>query len=185
MIFLFQMMKKFIITGAAVLALFGFLMTHTSCQKEYNASTKDDTTTFRNPLQGDFTCIIGGGAMYVADIKSYADTGNVLTISTQQFSPNKSERVNKNISLTILNYDGPKTYKIHDGNALGTYIDVDSYETQTYTSIDVDTFSSITITNNGDKLEGSFFFTVRPVGGNPADSADIQITTGEFSIPKN
>lgn len=176
-------MKKTILSLLAVITGITWLTFSTSCQKDYNATTADDTMIVRNPMQGQFSCLLNG-IYYEADLKYYWDTAGTLSISTERFSPDKSERVYKTLAFTIHPYELPGTYKTSSGKVQGAYVNVDSFQTDNYYIVSVDTFENVTVTDNSGSVKGNFFFTLRPVGATD-DSQDIKVTNGAFDIPKN
>mgnify|MGYP001191877382 CR=1 FL=1 len=180
-------MKKVVLSLVIVMTAIGWLTFSTSCQKEYNATVLDDTVDVRNPMQGTFTCIVGG-APFTGNMKYYSDTTmediRFLSVSAQQFSANMSPRVYQNMSFSIIYYEGPGTYKTEGMFVTGGYSKVDSYSVENFSVVNVDTFSSVTITEDSENLSGTFFFTLRPVG-ELDNSKDINVVSGEFSLPKN
>ncbi len=180
-------MKKVILSIVIVMTALSCLTFTTSCQKEYNANTLDDTAVVRNPMQGTFTCIVGG-APFTGNMKYYSDTSiedvRVLSVSAQQFSPNMSPYVYQTMAFSISFYEAPGTYKADGIYVTGAYTSVDTYSVNNYAIVNVDTVSNITITENGSNIAGTFFFTIRPAGAT-SDSMDIQVQSGEFNIPKN
>jgi len=180
-------MKKVVLSLVIVMTALSCLTFTTSCQKDYNATVLDDTAVVRNPMQGTFTCIVGG-APFTGNMKYYSDTSiediRVLSVSAQQFSPNMSPYVYQNMSFSITFYEGPGTYKTEGMFVTGNYSKVDTYSVENFSVVNVDTLSNVTITEDGGNLAGTFYFTLRPVG-NTSDSMDIDVVSGEFSLPKN
>src|SRR6218665_3440054 len=118
-------MKK-IFQLALVCAGMGIIAaSNSSCSSVYDATPAvPGRDTMKNPLRGSFTATVDG-VEFVANSKYVSDQtfGGIrtLTISGVMDSKAKDPKNNQTISLSITNYEGPKTYLIQSGTA-GTYI---------------------------------------------------------------
>lgn len=158
----------------------------TSCSTSYDASPDvPGKDTIKNFLRGEFTALVDG-VQFTADMKQFSDntTEGVrsLGIVGNQFSYNKDPKNYSVITLTINNYTGPNTYLIDRSITNGGYSSVIDGLTSIYFAKAGDSLSTITITNDGDKVEGSFNFIVAPNGSGEADNHVI--SSGSFSIPR-
>lgn len=178
-------MKK-IFQFALVCAGVGIIAaSNSSCSSEYDATpTVAGRDTIKNPLRGSFTATLDG-VEFVANSKYVSDQTvsgiRTLTISGVMDSPNKNPETNKTISLSITNYQGPKTYPIQLGT-VGTYINLDKSVPTPYLAKTGDTTYLITITKDQGDVEGSFNFVVAPNGLGSADNHNVN--NGSFSISK-
>ncbi|PSK92765.1 hypothetical protein [Taibaiella chishuiensis] len=176
-------MKKFIQLAFVCLSI-GVLSASTSCSSNYDATPDvPGKDTMRNPFQGDFTAVVNG-VNFIAETKGYQDATvggiRVLTVYGIMNSANKDPKSNTSINLNINNYNGPGVYYIQQGVA-GVYTILNN-GTPTAFLARVDSANMITVTGDGDKIEGSFNFTVTPDGlENPNQQ---NIADGKFSIPK-
>jgi hypothetical protein len=140
--------------------------------------------TIKNALRGNFTATVDG-VEFVANAKYASDqvVGGVrtLTVSGVMDSKTKNPKYNQTISLSISNYEGPKTYPIQFGTA-GIYTVQDNGVYTPYLAKTGDTMALITITKDQGDIEGTFNFVVAPDGLGTANNHSIN--NGSFSIPK-
>lgn len=177
-------MKK-IFQLALVCAGIGIITAATSCSTTYDATpTIPGRDTIKTGLRGDFTATVQG-VEFVANTKYVSDQTvsgvRVLTISGVMDSKAKDPKTNQTISLSITNYEGPKSYPIQFGTA-GTYINMKESASSVYLAKANDTNNVITITQDGSEVKGTFNFVVAPNGIGTADN--INVANGTFSIPK-
>ena len=177
-------MKK-IFQLALVCAGIGIVAASTSCSSVYDATPSiPGRDTIKNALRGDFTATVDG-VEFVGNAKYASDqTVNgvrTITISGVMDSKAKDPKTNQTISLSITNYEGPKTYPIQFGTA-GSYIVQDEGVYTTYLAKTGDTMALINITKDQGNLEGTFNFVVAPNGMGTANNHSV--TNGSFSVPK-
>lgn len=177
-------MKK-IIQLVLVCAGIGIMAASTSCSSNYDATpTVPGKDTIKNPLRGDFTAMVDGQS-FIANSKYVSDkTENgvrTLTVIGYMDSPNKDPEKYKSIALSITNYNGPGNYPIQLGTA-GLYLIVDKTVQTPYLAKAGEEAHTITITSDGDNVEGTFNFIVAPNGIGTADNHTI--SEGKFNIPK-
>jgi hypothetical protein len=164
------------------------LMTVTSsCQKDYNATTADDTIKTRNPFLGDFTCIMNG-EQFVADFKSFSDVTfedtRTISIVAEKFSYDRDPEVSQVFTLTITPYEGPKSYPLNGWSVRASYNDrKKDGGTINYNGKVTDESAFIKLNSDGAAYNGNFAFELKPVGATN-DSFNIIITNGEFNLPK-
>src|SRR5690606_39135005 len=140
--------------------------------------------TMKNTLRGEFTAVIDG-MPYTAQNKTYQDQTieetRSLTIVGSHFAAATKGKDGQVITLNIHNYTGPNSYVI-DWSTNGVYTHIVEGEPTNYISKSGDSLSYIIITNDADKIEGSFQFNVAPNGSGNADNHVI--ANGSFSIPR-
>jgi|SRR5690554_3179582 len=172
-------MKKLI--NSLFIASFALILF--SCGKDYDSDPEFDKSLIRNNLQGEFTAQVNGEP-FEAVIKEFFDESvegiRMLSISGIEFSEDKDPNKQKMITFTIPYYEGPKTY-MPDSYFTGLYMDQDSILTKNYvTSLANDTLSHITVLQDGDRYEGSFYLMVIE-----ETTKDIlHLSAGHFNIPK-
>lgn len=176
-------MKKFIQLAFVCLSI-GVLSASTSCSSNYDATPEvPGKDTIRNPFQGDFTAVVNG-VNFIAETKGYQDATvggiRVLTVYGIMNSANKDPKTNTSINLSINNYNGPGVYYIQQGVA-GVYNVLNNGTPSSFLA-KVDSANLITVSADGDKIEGSFNFTATPDG--TGDVNQQSIADGKFSIPK-
>jgi hypothetical protein len=170
---------------ALVCAGIGIVAASTSCSSTYDATPSiPGRDTIKNALRGNFTATIDG-VEFVANTK-YANDQTVggvrtITISGVMDSQSKDPKTNTTISLSITNYQGPKTYPIQFGTA-GTYIVQKNGVYTTFLAKTGDTLALVNITKDQGDLEGTFNFVVAPGGMGTANNHNV--TNGTFSVPK-
>lgn len=176
-------MKK-IFRLALVCAGIGIVAASTSCSSVYDATPSiPGRDTIKNALRGNFTATVEG-VEFVANAK-YANDQTVngvrtITISGVMDSKAKDPKTNQTISLSITNYEGPKTYPIQFGTA-GIYVVTKDGTPTTYLAKTGDTMAMISITKDQGDLEGTFNFVVAPNGMGSANN--YKVNNGTFSIP--
>lgn len=177
-------MKK-IFPLALVCAGLGIIAASSSCSSVYDATPSvPGRDTIKNALRGDFTAVVDG-VEFVANAKYASDQTvsgtRTITISGVMDSKAKDPETNQTISLSITNYEGPKTYPIQFGTA-GSYIVMKDGAATSYLAKTGDTVALISITKDQGDLEGTFNFVVAPNGLGTADNHSI--SSGTFSVPK-
>lgn len=179
-------MKRFL-QFSLLIAGVSLLTATSSCQKDYNATTANDTIKTRNPFLGDFTCSMNGES-FVADFKSFSDVTFEGTRSVsfvgEKFSYDRDPEVSQIISLSISPYEGPKNYPLNGWGITATYTDRKKDGlTKVYRGKVLDESTSINVTADGNGFTGNFAFEFKPVGST-SDSFNIIITNGQFNLPK-
>ncbi|MFA6059400.1 MAG: hypothetical protein WC756_14435 [Taibaiella sp.] len=177
-------MKK-IFQLALVCAGIGIVAASTSCSSVYDATPSvPGRDTIKNALRGNFTATVDG-VEFVANAKYASDQTvdgiRTITISGVMDSKIKDPKTNQSISLSITNYEGPKTYPIQFGTA-GVYVVQEDGVYTTYLAKTGDTMALINITKDQGDLEGTFNFVVAPNGMGTANNHSIY--NGTFSVPK-
>lgn len=154
-----------------------------SCSSEYDASPELDKDDIKSQLRGEMTAVLQDTLPFDADTKTYFHTNeegiSTLSVSGMEFSEDKDPNYSKSITLTISDYQGPETY-IPGLNAMAMYNVVEDGVLLSYLS-ETNDESYITITQDGDKWEGSFQFVVRRQDG---QGEAVRVKQGSFSIPK-
>jgi len=166
----------------AVIAIAFFM---SSCSTTYDATPQiPGKDTIRNPFQGDFTATIDG-EQFTANTKYITDMSNdgmrYVSISGQQFNYNMDTTRYKIITLSIFDYQGPKTYYLNEGVS-GIYSNIDSNITTNYTTAQSDTLSAITITSDQASWQGQFNLMVIHTSDTEKDT--MYLSNGQFNIPK-
>ncbi len=171
---------------ASIFAGIGFFaLTAVSCSSTYDATPDvPGKDTIKNTMRGEFTAVVDG-VPFSADLKTFEDhtieeIRNLVVIG-EQFNYDRDPNFGKSISISISNYAGPNTYLI-DWSTVGTYANIENGEISFYQAKAGDSLASVTITQDGDRLEGTFNFIVAPNGTGDADNHVI--AEGKFSIPK-
>ena len=160
----------------------------TSCQKEYNANTADDTIKTRNPFQGNFTCYING-EIFTADSKTFSDitVEGVRTVrfSAMRFNYDRDPEIYKVMTFTLSPYEGAKGYPINGWGISAVYTDAkkDASATVVYNAKVIDESSNITLTSDASNYAGTFSFELKPTGAS-TDSFNLKVTNGTFDLPK-
>jgi hypothetical protein len=177
-------MKK-IFQLALVCAGIGIVAASTSCSSVYDATPSvPGRDTIKNALRGNFTATVDG-VEFVANAKYASDKTvdgiRTITISGVMDSKAKDPKTNQAISLSITNYEGPKTYPIQFGTA-GAYVVKKDGISTTYLAKTGDTVALINITKDQGDLEGTFNFVVAPNGMGTANNHSV--SNGTFSVPK-
>jgi hypothetical protein len=177
-------MKK-IFQLALVCAGIGIVAASTSCSSSYDATPSiPGRDTIKNALRGNFTATVDG-VEFVANAKYASDKTvdgvRTIIISGVMDSKAKDPKSNQTISLSITNYEGPKTYPIQFGTA-GVYTVQKEGVYTTYLAKTGDTMAMVNITKDQGDLEGTFNFVVAPNGLGTADNHNV--TNGTFSVPK-
>lgn len=177
-------MKK-IFQLALVCAGIGIVAASTSCSSVYDATPSvPGRDTIKNALRGNFTATVDG-IEFVANAKYASDQTvdgiRTITISGVMDSKAKDPKTNQSISLSITNYEGPKTYPIQFGTA-GIYVVRKDGVATTFLAKAGDTMALINITKDQGDLEGTFNFVVAPNGLGTANNHSVY--NGAFSVPK-
>jgi len=180
-------MKRFL-QLSLLLAGISWMTATTSCQKEYNATTADDTIKTRNPFQGTFTCTING-EIFTADSKTFSDVTvegvRTLSLSAMRYNYDRDPQIYKVMTFTITPYEGTKGYPISGWGVSAVYMDVQKNpaDTRTYNAKVIDESSNINMTSDATNFTGTFNFELKPVGSSN-DSFNLKVTNGTFDLPK-
>lgn len=162
-----------------------FLFFAASCSTDYDANPTGPDG--RNPFQGQFSAEING-VSFNADVKYFNDTtGNdirYVSISATEFPVDKDTLKSKTISLTIPNYEGPKTYYTNAGSSSVVYTHKDSAFLKTYMNAPGDTLAAITITGDQSSWVGTFQLMAVSFDLTGIGTDTIYINDGKFDIPK-
>lgn len=165
----------------------GIIVASSSCSSEYDPTPGvPGRDTIRNAFLGDFTAVVDG-VQFVANTKYYSDntTDNIrtLSISGVMDSKIKDPDSNQTISLAIFDYQGPNTYPLTQAGVTASYILKKEGKSTVYSASSLSEDSYITITADGDNIEGSFRF-LTTFGTDTLSGGNIMITNGQFSIPR-